>query len=108
MNPGPSVSSSVCPSVRPKSSHTSRHRIFLIFCNKLAFYECRKVTKPDFRKKIIWAKMGQLGPKRGQDEVLGHFHVQNTLVFADFAYYDSALWYLVASAGQSAGKKCWP
>ena len=45
--------------------------------------------------------MGQLGPKRGQKEVLGHFHLQNALVFADFAYYDSELWYLVASAGQS-------
>ena len=42
------VSQSVCPSVCDKSSHTSRHRIFLIFCNKLAFNECRKVTKPDF------------------------------------------------------------
>ena len=48
--------------------------------------------------------MGHLGPKRGQNEVLGHFHVQNALVFADFAYYDSEVWYLVASAGQSAEK----
>ena len=46
------VCQSVRPSVRPKSSHTSRHRIFLIFCNNLAFYGCRKVTKLDFGEKI--------------------------------------------------------
>ena len=44
---GSSVTSSVCPSV-PLSSPTSHYRIFPIFCNKLAFNECRKVTKPDF------------------------------------------------------------
>ena len=46
--------------------------------------------------------MGHLGPKRGQNGVLGHFLVQNALVFADFAYYDSELWYPVDSGGQSA------
>ena len=56
-----------------------------MFCNKLAFYECRKVTKHDFRKKSFGPKMGHLGPKRDQNEVLGHFHVQNALIFADFA-----------------------
>ena len=30
--------------------------------------------------------MGHLGPKRGQNEVLGHFLVQNALGFADFAH----------------------
>ena len=54
---------------------------------------------------MLALKWAQLGPKRGQNEVLGHFHVQNALVLADFAYYDSELWYLVASAGQSAEKK---
>ena len=49
--------------------------------------------------------MGQLGPKRGQNEVLGHFLVQNALVFADYVHYDGELWYLVASGGQSAEKK---
>ena len=39
-------------------------------------------------KKIAGPKMGQLGPKRGQNEVLGHFLAQNALVFGDFAYYD--------------------
>ena len=47
------VSLSVRPSVRHKSSHTSRHYFFLIFCNKLACSKCRKVTKPDFRRKLL-------------------------------------------------------
>ena len=46
--------------------------------------------------------MGQLGPKRGQNEVLGHFHVQNALDFANCAKYDRELRYLVAGGGQSA------
>ena len=48
--------------------------------------------------------MGHLGPKRGQNEVLGHFLAQNALVFADSVFYDCELWYLVASGGQSAEK----
>ena len=51
MNPSPSVSQSVSQSVCNRSSHTCRHRIFLIFCNKLALNECKKVTKPDFWEK---------------------------------------------------------
>ena len=43
---------SVSQSVRDKSSHTSRHYFFLIFCNKLACSKCRKVTKPDFAGKL--------------------------------------------------------
>ena len=31
-------------------------------------------------KKFAGPKMSPLGPKRGQNEVLGHFHVQNALV----------------------------
>ena len=46
------LSSLLAPSVSHKSSHTSRHYFFLIFCNKLACSKCRKVTKPDFRRKI--------------------------------------------------------
>ena len=38
-------------------------------------------------RKFAGPKMGHLGPKRGQNEVLGHFLVQNWLVFADFANY---------------------
>ena len=39
-------------------------------------------------KKFAGPEMGQLGPKRGQNEVLGHFLVQNVLVFGDFAHDD--------------------
>ena len=46
------------------------------------------MTKPDGRKKLLEPKMGQLRPKRGQNEVLGHFLVQHALVFADFVFYD--------------------
>ena len=49
--------------------------------------------------------MGHLGPKRGQNEVLGHFLAQNALVFADYVFYDCELWYLIASGDQSAEKK---
>ena len=57
-----SVCLSICPSVRlsvTQNSSTSHHRISLIFCNKSAFYESRKVTKPDFRKKMWGSKMMQ-------------------------------------------------
>ncbi len=39
-------------------------------------------------KKLAGPKTGQLGPKMGQNEVLGHFLVQYALVFAGRAYYD--------------------
>ena len=42
-----------------------------------------------------------LGPERGQNEVSGHFLVQNALDFADFAYYDWEQQYLVPNGGQS-------
>ena len=47
--------------------------MFLDFCDK---------------KKHVGPKMGHLGPKRGQNEVLGHFLGQNALVFADSVYHD--------------------
>ena len=57
LNLPPSVRQSVRQSVRPsvshKSSHTSHHYFFLIFCNKLAYSKCRKVMKPDFRRKLL-------------------------------------------------------
>ena len=40
------------------------------------------------RKKLFGPKMGQLGPKRGKNEVLSRFLAQYALVFPDFAYYD--------------------
>ena len=49
----------------------------------------KKVMQPDFAKKnLVWPKMGQLGPKRGQNELIGHFLGYYALVFDDFAYYD--------------------
>ena len=39
-------------------------------------------------KEFAGPKMGQLGPERGQNEVLGHFLGYYALVFGDFAYYD--------------------
>ena len=38
-------------------------------------------------KKIAGPKMGHLGPRSVQNEVLGHFLAQNASVFGDFAYY---------------------
>ena len=61
-----------------------------------------KWRSPIFEKKIFGPEMGQLGLKRGQNEVLGLFYGQSALVFANFAYYDWELWYLVGNGGQSA------
>ena len=49
--------------------------------------------------------MGPIRAKKGQNEVLGYFHVQNASVFPDFSYYDTELWYLVGSGGPSAEKE---
>ena len=43
--------------------------------------------------------MGQLGPKRGPNEVLDYFLAHYTLVFTGCAYYDRQLCYLVADGG---------
>ena len=60
-------------------------------------------------EKLLALKWAQLGPKRGQNEVLGHFLVQNALVFADFVFYDQEVWYLFVSGGQSAENRyLWP
>ena len=37
-------------------------------------------------EKLLALKWVQLGPKRGQKEVLNHFLGRSVLVFADFAY----------------------
>ena len=39
--------------------------------------------------------------KRGQNGVLGHFHVQNALVFLPILHIMIQLWYLVVSGDQS-------
>ena len=51
------------------------------------------------KKKLAGTKMGQLGPKMGQNEVLGHFLVRYALVFAGYAYHARQLCYLVADGG---------
>ena len=43
------------------------------------------------KKNSLALKWDQLGPKRGQNEVLGRFLAQNALVFADFVFYDCEL-----------------
>ena len=48
-------------------------------------YHLRVVEVPE--EKLLALKWVQLGPKRDQKEVLGHFHGESALVFADFAYY---------------------
>ena len=61
-----------------------------------------KWRSPIFEKKIIWPKNGPFG----QNEVLGHFLIQNALDYADFAYYDREQQYLVPSAEKNfAGPK---
>ena len=52
--------------------------------------------------------MGPIRAKKGQNEVLGYFHVQNALVFANFANYDKDV-ISRGSGGRNAEKKfCWP
>ena len=43
---------------------------------------------PGAEKKFDGPKMGQLGPKMGQNEVIWHFLCENALIFADCAYYE--------------------
>ena len=80
MKPAPSVRLSVCN----KSSHTSHHQIFLIFCIKLAYYKRKKVTKPDFRKKNVlaqnWAKWAQNGPNWGFSAIFLSLNHQISLI----------------------------
>ena len=71
-------------------------RIFLIFCMKLGDYKGRKVTGPDFLKKIlIWRysrKSLQISPK---SDTLGHFINLASFVFLDFAHNDRWVWCVV-------------
>ena len=46
---------------------------------------------------LLALKWAQLGPKRGQNEVLGHFHCQNAFFFAYVAYHDGEQRYLVGN-----------
>ena len=49
------------------------------------------------KKNLLALKWAQLGLKRGQNEVLGHFHCQNAFFFAYVAYHDGEQCYLVGS-----------
>ena len=49
--------------------------------------------------------MGQLEPKRDQNEVLGHFLGKYAFVFGDFAYYDWEQLCIVSNGCPSAEKK---
>ena len=80
----PSVRSSVCYQL---SSETN-HRISLIFCIKLAFNESKKVTKPDFQKKLFGSNLGKLGPNLPKFEVFGQLFKFESLNFSDFAYFN--------------------
>ena len=52
--------------------------------------------------------MGQLGPKRRQNEVLGYFHVEDALVFPNVAYHNRELRFLVIGGDQSSEQRfCW-
>ena len=61
----------------------THHRISLIFCIKLAVDKTKKVTKPDFWKKICLQNIGLFASKI---EVFGHFLQIASLDFASFAY----------------------
>ena len=56
-------------------------------------------------KKFAGPWKGNLGSKRGQNEVLGPYLAQNALVFVHFAYRDWEWWNLVPDGCQSAKKK---
>ena len=58
--------------------------LYIMIKNNNIYYQMViKVPK----KKSLALKWVQLGPKRGQKEVLSHFLGRSVLVFADFAYY---------------------
>ena len=72
---------------------------------KLGSMECRKVTKPDFRKKKCGGpNLGKKGPNWAKNEVSLD---KKSLEFASIAYGNRERWYLGGGSGQSAEKKCW-
>ena len=76
---------------------------------KLDFDKCRKVTKPDFLKKMCLQNIRLFVSKIG---VFGHFLEIASLDFANFAYYIRKQWYLTDLGGSSLQKKylrlLWP
>ena len=70
------------------------------------------MTFLDSCEKMCWPKNGPFrakkGPKRGQNEVLGYFHVENASVFASVAYYNRESRFLVIGGDQSSEQRfCW-
>ena len=62
------------------------------------------MTKPDFQKKIIWLKFGQIGPKSAQIPGFGKLFKFASLNFSDFAYFSRQTWYLTDNGGLVAKK----
>ena len=78
----------------------------LVFANT-AYHDrepCYLVGNGDWigLKLFVGSEMSLIKAKKGQDVVFGHLHVQNTLIFTRFTYFDSEFWYTVVSDGQSA------
>jgi hypothetical protein len=88
--PGKHPPHPLCPSVCPSSvCHTKIliHPVitfFWFFCNKLACYKCKKVTKPDFRRKIWNFFYKQFFEKWG----FSNFLENAVLVLAEISYLD--------------------
>ena len=62
---------------------------FLAFWHEVRASYGNKSDRARFCEKIlVWAKMGQLGPKKGQNEDNGHFLGYLALRVGHFAYYD--------------------
>ena len=60
------------------------------------------------RNFLLGPKWAQVGPKRGHNEVLGYFHVENAIVFANVANYDRELHFLIIGGDQSSEQRfCW-
>ena len=80
-----------------------------MFCNELAFCECRIDEAQLSKKKILGPKLGQICAERTQNQVLVHFLNGNALVFTDFANYGSQLFNIerlaVVKMLKSGGKR---
>ena len=93
------VRPSVRPFVRYQLSSETNHRISLIFCIKLAFNKSKKVTKPDFQKKLFGSNLGKQGPNLTKFEVFGQLFKFESLNFSNFAYFKRQTWCLNVNGG---------
>ena len=65
------------------------HQFLPILYFMIASYDIQQlVVAKVLKKNLLALKWAQLGPKRGQNEVLGHFLFLSSFVLAEFAYYD--------------------